>query len=82
MALGANRSRLIRQLLTEGLLLSFLGAAIGLLVAFLTMDLILTFQQPLQFPIRLDLRLNRPMLGFTALLAILTGAIFGLAPQC
>ena len=81
MALGARRSRLVRQLLTESLLLSTVGGVLGLLLAYWLLDLLGSAN--LQLPIPIDdggLQVDGRVLGFTALLALGTGALFGLAP--
>jgi putative ABC transport system permease protein len=78
-ALGAGRWRLIRQFVTEGVLLSFAGGAVGVVTAWLTLDFLgkLAFAfLPRASEIKLDLR----VLGFTLLVSILTGIIFGIAP--
>ncbi len=81
LALGAKRSRLVRQLLTESLLLSILGGIAGMALAWWTLDAIVAARLPLPFPIdRGALSLDPRVLGFTAALAILTGILFGLAP--
>ncbi len=81
LALGARRGRVIRQLLTENLLLSFLGGVLGILFALAGARAIIAFvstgsSQPLGFEAALDGR----VLLFTATVALLTGTIFGLAP--
>lgn len=79
LALGVERWALVRQLLTESLLLSLLGAGAGLLVAALTRRL-LWASRPSFIPSTLDVGLNARVLGFTLLLAVATGLLFGLAP--
>jgi predicted permease len=81
LALGAKRSRLVRQLLTESLLLSILGGIAGMALASWTLSAIVTARLPLPFPIdRTALSLDPRVLAFTAGLALLTGILFGLAP--
>jgi macrolide transport system ATP-binding/permease protein len=81
LALGARRSRLVRQLLTESLLLSVLGGIAGMALASWTLSAIVAARLPLPFPIdRAALSLDPRVLAFTAGLAILTGILFGLAP--
>jgi macrolide transport system ATP-binding/permease protein len=80
LALGANRSRLISQLLTESVMLSILGGAAGLLIAYWTLDAIVAAKLPLPFPVDDTLALDARVLIFTAALAVLTGVLFGLAP--
>jgi len=75
MALGSGRGRLVRQVLTESLLLSFLGAGLGVLVAVWGTSLLVKF-----LDVSLDLSPDPRVLGFTAGVAILTGLLFGLAP--
>ena len=78
-ALGAGRRRLIRQLLTESLLLSVGGGIIGLAVASWAMQMLTRFSATL-LPRAEGIQLDSTVLGFTAALACLTGLVFGLAP--
>ncbi|MBZ5499836.1 MAG: ABC transporter permease [Acidobacteriia bacterium] len=77
LAVGADRSRLIRQLLTESVLLSLLGAVVGLLLAFWSSRLVLLL---LPTGWTLDVAPDSRVLLFTLILSILTAVIFGLAP--
>jgi putative ABC transport system permease protein len=78
-ALGASRFRLMRQLLTESLLLSLIGGALGLLLAFAGIKLILSLNPP-NIPRLGEIDIDLRVLGFTLLVSILTGIVFGLAP--
>jgi putative ABC transport system permease protein len=80
-ALGAGRLRIIRQLLTESLLLSMMGGALGLLFAMWGIDALLA-ALPEDVPRLLvaGIGLNTPVLLFTLVVSILTGLLFGLAP--
>jgi putative ABC transport system permease protein len=78
-ALGAGRWRILRQLITESVLLSVLGAALGLVVAVYGLSIMKTALPP-DTPRLADVGLNGHVLTFTAVLAILTGIVFGLVP--
>ena len=80
LAVGAGRFRLVRQLLTESVILGALGAGVGVLLASWITRLLTTFQLPIPIALSLDLRLDARVLGFTAGVALLTGIIAGLAP--
>ena len=81
LALGASRGRLIRQLLTESVLLALLGGAGGLLLAVWLIDVMRTYSPPGNFfPVAFDFSLDKSVLAFTLLLSVITGLIFGIAP--
>jgi macrolide transport system ATP-binding/permease protein len=81
LALGATRSRLLCQLLTESLLLSLIGGTAGMALAYWTLNAIVAARLPLPFPVdQAALSIDPRVLAFTAGLAILTGVLFGLAP--
>lgn len=78
-AMGASRARIIRQLLTESLLLSGLGGAFGLLIAQWGTDALIK-AVPQNIPRISTIQLDAPVLAFTLLVSIATGVIFGLVP--
>jgi putative ABC transport system permease protein len=78
-ALGASRWRIMRQLLTESLLLGVLGGVLGLLLALWGTDLLIA-AAPEGVPRLADARIDLRVLGFTLGVAVLTGLVFGLAP--
>jgi len=80
LAVGANRGRLVRQLLTESILLSFLGGMVGLLLAIWTTNLLHGIRFSRFIPATLDVKPDAHVLIFALLLSLLTGLIFGLAP--
>ena len=80
LASGASRSRLLRQLITESLLLALLGGTGGVLLASWTVDSLSGFVPTMREPLALNVGLNLPTLGLTLALTLLTGLVFGLAP--
>jgi len=80
LALGATRGHLVRQLLTEGLLLSLLAAGLGLLLAPWTGNMILAFRQPLYALRNVDTTPDARVLGFTLFVAVITGMLFSFVP--
>jgi predicted permease len=80
LSLGAGRWRIVRQLLTESVLLSILGGLLGLLVAYWSIHFITWLIANGRDDFTLHAALNWPVLGFTLALALATGLVFGLAP--
>ena len=78
-ALGANRRRLIQQMLTESLLIAGVGGAIGLLLSLWAAPLLLSLM-PASLPIGVSVSADMRVLAFTLLASIATGIVFGLAP--
>jgi putative ABC transport system permease protein len=78
-ALGAGSSRIVRQLLTESVLLSLLGGGCGLLFAIWTLELVVRFG-PKDVPRLQEISLDPMVLGFTLAVSLFTGVLFGLAP--
>ena len=80
LAIGAGRGRLVRQLLTESLIIALLGGALGLLVAQAGTDLFSQIRIPTDIPITLDFRLDPRALLFTVLASVASALLFGLVP--
>ena len=80
LALGAGRARLMRQVLTESLLLVGLGGLLGLLFANWAGQMLVAYFATGQNHIALDLHFDLRVMGFTAGISLLTGLLFGLAP--
>jgi putative ABC transport system permease protein len=78
-ALGASRGRVVRQLLTENIVLAIIGGALGVLVAHWGLDALLAIA-PSDLPRGANITLDARALGFTLGIALLTGIGFGLAP--
>ena len=78
-AMGASRLRVIRQLLTESVLLSLVGGAAGLLLAVWWSDLLIALGKD-DIPRAVQVGIDARVLGFTAGVSLITGLIFGLAP--
>src|SRR6266478_5576101 len=79
-SVGAGRSRLIRQLLTESVILSVTGAALGVLAAYKGVVALATFLPYYSFPHEAAIHVNAAVLAFTAAIALLTGILFGVSP--
>jgi putative ABC transport system permease protein len=78
-ALGASRLRVVRQLLTENILLALAGGAAGVLVAVWGLELLLAIL-PSDTPRLNEIGIDKTVLGFSLLISLVTGMLFGLAP--
>jgi predicted permease len=80
LAIGAGRGRLIRQLLTESLVIAVLGGALGLIVAQAGASLFSQFRIPSDIPILIDVKLDPGVLLFALSVSVASALLFGLAP--
>jgi putative ABC transport system permease protein len=79
-SLGASRAAVIRQLITESLVLALLGGALGVALAYALVDVIVALMPPFTLPTEVDIRLSVPVLLFTLAACTLSGVLFGAAP--
>lgn len=80
LAMGAKRGRLIRQLLTESLVIAILGGVLGLVVAQAGANLFSQMRIPADVPLVMDVKLDRQVLLFTLVVSVASVVLFGLAP--
>ncbi len=80
LALGVSRFRLLRQLLTESILLACGAGALGVVFAWWLIGLARQFKPPIDVPLNVDLHLDARVLAFALLASLLTGILFGLVP--
>jgi putative ABC transport system permease protein len=80
LSLGAGRPRIVRQLLTESVMLSLVGGGLGWLIALWMIDLVAAFKPPIDFNLLIDLTPDWRVMVFTLIISFITGALFGLAP--
>jgi len=80
LSLGASRGRLIRQLLTESMLLATVSGIVGIGIAYSSMGVIMAFVPPVDMPFDLGLRMDATTLTFAMVVSLITGVVFGLAP--
>lgn len=80
MAIGGGRARLVRQFLTESVLLALLGGALGLVLTVWGAHLLRLVEPPAELPITLDVDVDLRTFAFNGLLALLVGLLFGLVP--
>src|SRR5262249_40920993 len=78
-ALGAGRWRLLRQFLTEGVILALAGGALGTVVGFVGLRALLA-ANPESIPRSLEIALDWKVMAFTAAVSVITGLVFGMAP--
>ena len=79
-AIGASRRRIVRQLLTEALMLSLTGTALGVLLAYRLLAVIVAMLPQYSFPHEAAIEINMPVLAFSVGVALLTGILFGMWP--
>src|SRR5271170_1406625 len=79
-SIGATRSRILRQLLTESCMLSLLGAAVGVLAAYKGVELLAANLPQYSFPHEASIHVNGTVLLFAVAIALLTGIVFGSSP--
>jgi len=80
LALGATPARLVRQLITESLVMSLLGAAAGIVLASVATRIIASINLPVPIPLAFDFRIDRRALVFTILITTVAGVLAGLLP--
>jgi putative ABC transport system permease protein len=80
LSIGAGRSRVIRQLITESLLVSVIGGVLGLGVGYAGVSLFRQIQLPTDLPIGLDFQLDRRALIFSIAVSVVSALLFGVAP--
>lgn len=79
-AMGATRARVVRQLLTESVMLFLLGGALGVLLAVWMNELVLAFRPKGTLAVAFDLNMDWRVLAYTLGVSLVTGLVFGLAP--
>jgi predicted permease len=79
-AIGATRGRILRQLVTEGMVLALLGGAASLVVAAWSADLLATFSLPSPIPQRLHMAIDGRLIGFTIVMVIIAGVLPAVMP--
>lgn len=80
LALGASRGQVIRQLLSESVVLALLGGVVGVLFAWWINELVAAFKPPVDFALRIDLGIDWRVMSFALGLSVVTGIVFGALP--
>ena len=80
LSIGASRARIIRQLLTESVMLAVAGGLIGVALARWIIDSIIALKPPIEIPITLELHVDWRVLVFSMVVSVVTGVLFGLVP--
>jgi predicted permease len=80
LSIGAGRARIVRQLLTESVMLSVAGGLIGVGLARWIIDSIMALKPPIAIPITLELHVDWRVLVFSMIVSVITGVLFGLVP--
>ena len=80
LAIGAGRGQLVRQLITESLLISLAGGVLGLGIGYAGMTLFRQIELPTDLPIMLTFQMDRRALGFSFIVAVVSAVLFGLVP--